>query len=119
LPCVELVIIPRFERGGRVFPVGSRNYIPGTAHGTLSGVPVKHPRYRIEEKTTVLKRTPPGKEIRRSGKGGQEDRRSGDQEIRRSGDQEKRLRPERGAGGKRRAATPPSESERGWGPASK
>jgi hypothetical protein len=30
----------------------------------------------------------------------------------------KRLRPERGAGGKRRGAAPPSESERGWGPAS-
>ena len=30
----------------------------------------------------------------------------------------KRLRPERGAGGQRRAAAPPSESERGWGPAS-
>jgi probable rRNA maturation factor len=30
----------------------------------------------------------------------------------------KRLRPERGAGGKRGAAEPPSESERGWGPAS-
>ena len=29
-----------------------------------------------------------------------------------------RLRPERGAGGKRREAAPPSESERGWGPAS-
>ncbi len=29
-----------------------------------------------------------------------------------------RLRPERGAEGKRRAAAPPSESERGWGPAS-
>jgi N-acetylglucosaminyl-diphospho-decaprenol L-rhamnosyltransferase len=27
-----------------------------------------------------------------------------------------RLRPERGAGGKRRKAAPPSESERGWGP---
>jgi hypothetical protein len=33
--------------------------------------------------------------------------------------QEKRLRPERGAGGERHVATPPSESERGWGPASK
>ena len=30
----------------------------------------------------------------------------------------KRLRPERGAGGKRRGAPPPSERERGWGPAS-
>jgi O-6-methylguanine DNA methyltransferase len=30
----------------------------------------------------------------------------------------KRPRPERGAGGKRREAVPPSESERGWGPAS-
>jgi zinc protease len=29
-----------------------------------------------------------------------------------------RLRPERGAGGKRGEAAPPSESERGWGPAS-
>src|SRR6267378_3284554 len=29
-----------------------------------------------------------------------------------------RLRPERGAGGKRGGAAPPSESERGWGPAS-
>jgi hypothetical protein len=29
-----------------------------------------------------------------------------------------RLRPERGAGGQRRGAAPPSESERGWGPAS-
>ena len=28
------------------------------------------------------------------------------------------LRPERGAGGKRGEAAPPSESERGWGPAS-
>ncbi len=33
-------------------------------------------------------------------------------------DSGERLRPERGAGGQRRAATPPSESERGWGPAS-
>ena len=31
---------------------------------------------------------------------------------------EQRLRPERGAGGERRDAPPPSESERGWGPAS-
>jgi peptidoglycan/xylan/chitin deacetylase (PgdA/CDA1 family) len=31
---------------------------------------------------------------------------------------EKRLRPERGAGGKRVEDAPPSESERGWGPAS-
>jgi probable rRNA maturation factor len=30
----------------------------------------------------------------------------------------KRLRPEQGAGGKRGAAEPPNESERGWGPAS-
>jgi hypothetical protein len=30
----------------------------------------------------------------------------------------KRLRPERGAGGKRVEDAPPSESERGWGPAS-
>jgi len=30
----------------------------------------------------------------------------------------KRLRPERGAGGQRGIAAPPSESERGWGPAS-
>jgi histidinol dehydrogenase len=30
----------------------------------------------------------------------------------------KRLRPERGAGGKRGGAEPPTESERGWGPAS-
>ena len=29
-----------------------------------------------------------------------------------------RLRPERGAGGKRDGVAPPSESERGWGPAS-
>jgi ATP-binding cassette subfamily F protein uup len=33
-------------------------------------------------------------------------------------DSEQRPRPERGAGGKRREAAPPSESERGWGPAS-
>jgi hypothetical protein len=33
-------------------------------------------------------------------------------------DKTERLRPERGAGGKRGAAAPPSESERGWGPAS-
>jgi hypothetical protein len=32
--------------------------------------------------------------------------------------EERRLRPERGAGGERRDAPPPSESERGWGPAS-
>jgi len=31
---------------------------------------------------------------------------------------QKRLRPERGAGGKRHEVAPPSESERGWGPAS-
>src|SRR5215510_4699798 len=31
---------------------------------------------------------------------------------------QERLRPERAAGGKRREAAPPSESERGWGPAS-
>jgi len=30
-----------------------------------------------------------------------------------------RLRPERGTGGKRGVAAPPSESERGWGPASR
>ena len=30
----------------------------------------------------------------------------------------KRLRPERGAAGRRREAAPPSESEQGWGPAS-
>jgi bifunctional non-homologous end joining protein LigD len=34
------------------------------------------------------------------------------------GKREKRLRPERGDGVKRRVAAPPSESERGWGPAS-
>ncbi len=32
--------------------------------------------------------------------------------------QRERLRPERGAGGKPGEAGPPSESERGWGPAS-
>jgi len=31
---------------------------------------------------------------------------------------QKRLRPERGGGADRRAAPAPSESERGWGPAS-
>jgi hypothetical protein len=34
-------------------------------------------------------------------------------------EQEERLRPERGAGGKSGVAGPPSESERGWGPASR
>src|SRR5438552_11214559 len=36
----------------------------------------------------------------------------------RSGSRRERLRPERGAGGKPGEAGPPSESERGWGPAS-
>jgi N-acetylglucosamine-6-phosphate deacetylase len=42
----------------------------------------------------------------------------GDRIVEISGTGAKRLRPERGAGGKRVEDAPPSESERGWGPAS-